>query len=192
MKNKKVISDISQDVRTKILETLRNHPEYKKLVTLRNQALMQGKPIKAMDLQYKMTGIEQAVLQEYINQWNGEIKALDELCQSMSDEDKDLINAYGNAVIMLSDVLESLIMDSNQLLKKYHPDYRIEMFDKLNDLAKEANKHVSLLNRYADDKFYTNTYGDTVDKLYDMIIKKSKSFINKLKKHEKKTDKKSA
>lgn len=192
MKNKKEISDIPQDVRTKILETLSTHPEYKKLVTLRNQALMEGRPIKAMELRSSMASLEDAVYEEYLKQWNGEIREMEELCQSMTEEDLDMMNAYGNAVIMLADVLESLVMDTNQLLKKYHPDFRLEAFDKLNQLAKEAGNHVRMLDRYSDDRFYTNTYCDTSDKLYDMIIKKSKSFINKMKKHEEKTNKKSA
>ena len=72
----------------------------------------------------------------------------------------------------------------NQLLKKYHPTYRIETFDQVVELGKEARERVKMLDNYAKDTYYTNTYGTTVDKLFEMVFNKVKSFISKIKKRE--------
>lgn len=186
-KQKLNINDIPQDVREQILRTLRETGEYKNLVKQRSRALMCGNPVKAMALGRKVTKLEQTLLEEYLKLCDWECKSIAQLRKSMSKEDEDLLNACGNAIIMLSDALETLIIESNSLLKKYHPGYRIEMFDKLNELAKEARKHVSMLDQYANDEFYTNTYGDTVDKLYEMILNKAKSFVRKMQRHETKS-----
>ena len=47
-----------------------------------------------------------------------------------------------------------------------------------------------MLDYHEEDKYYMNLYGDTADKLHDMIINQSKSFVNKIKKHEESVNKK--
>ena len=80
----------------------------------------------------------------------------------------------------------------NQLLKKYHPTFRIESFDKVAELSNEASGIVKMLDRYSEDEYYTNTYGTVVDNLFEMCFNKAKSFIGKIKKNEERANKKAA
>ena len=108
----------------------------------------------------------------------------------MNEEDKDLMSAYGNAIIMIADCLETICMDTNNMLQKYHPNFRIEMFDKLNELAKEARNHVRLIDGYENSEYYYNLFADVSDNMREMIVNKGRSFCNKLKAYEKRTNKK--
>lgn len=182
-KQKLNINDIPQDVREQILSVLRNTEDYRKLVKKQSHELMIGNPIKAMELGYKIAKCEQATLEKYLEQCESEIKSFEELCKAMPEEDVHSLNVCSVALIMLSDLIETFIIESNQILKRTHPNFTLEMFDKLNELGKEARKHVSMIDQCAKDEFYTNTYGDTADKLYEMILNKSKSFLRKQEKH---------
>lgn len=64
------------------------------------------------------------------------------------------------------------------------------MFDKLQELANEARSHVRLIDGYENSDYYYNLYGDSADKLKDLIVNKGKSFVNKLKAYEERTKKK--
>lgn len=182
-KQKLDINEIPQDVREKILSVLRSTEDYRNLVKKQSRELMIGNPIKAMELGHKIAKREQATLEKYLEQCEWEIKSFEKLQEDMPRKDAHLLNVYSIALIMLSDLIETFIIEANQILKKTHPIFTLEMFDKLNELGKEARRHVSMLDSYAKDKFYTNTYGDTVDKLFEMIRNKSKSFLGNLEKH---------
>lgn len=144
---------------------------------------MIGNPIKAMELGYKITKCEQATLEKYLEQCESEIKSFEELCKAMPEKDVHSLNVCSIALIMLSDLIETFIIESNQILKRTHPNFTLEMFDKLNELGKEARKHVSMIDQCAKDEFYINNYADTMDKLCEMILNKSKSFLRKQEKH---------
>lgn len=72
----------------------------------------------------------------------------------MSPEDREYINTCTNAIILICDMIETFTMDFNQVLKKYHPDYRLEMYDKIMQVGKEAKAHVKFMSECTD-----NVYG---------------------------------
>lgn len=89
---------------------------------------------------------------------------------------------------MLSDVLDSYIMDLNQLMKK-HTDHRVYGFDKLNQAVKEAKKVVAHFDVTINDEKAASLFGDFADDLYKLIFNKSSSYYNKLKNHAEKANK---
>lgn len=182
--------DIPKEVVEEMMKQVHEHEIYKKLMKKKNSCIRTGLYAKAMQISQQMKDIENECLKTYIDMWEGETKKVTDLVTDMTDEDKDYMSAVGNALVMVSDVLETLSIEANQKLKQYHPTFRIEMFDKLLELAKEAQKHVRMLDDYKSDEFYTNLYGDTTDKLTEMVINKAKSFVAKVKKHEESVNKK--
>ena len=167
-----------------IKKALRENSDYKKLDEKRISLYKQFRFAESANIQKKMKEIEQRAIDAYKKEFEGELKLVSELVQDMSQEDRDNMNYYGNMLIMMCDVIETTIVEMNQLLKKYHPSYSITTFDKVNELAQEAHARVSMLSVYNEDEFYTNHYGDTADKLFKLCYNQVKSFISKIKKHE--------
>ena len=110
---------------------------------------------------------------------------------AMPENDRKNLSILSYAVYMLSDVLDNYIMDLNLLMKK-HTDHRVYGFDKLNQAVKEARKVVVHFDGTIGDEKATSLFGDVSDELYKLIFNKSSSYYNKLKKHEKSVNKKTA
>lgn len=180
------INDLPKELANELVKKARQHDSYIKLMKRRNDYISTGQYVLAMQTFKAMSDVEETILKTYMENYTAEVRMLTDLTSSMQQEDKDMMNALGSLLTMLADMLETAVSDSNQLLNKYHPEYRIEMFDKLVKLGQEARSHVRLLDLARPSEYYTNLYGDTTDKLYELSINKAKSFVNKLNRYEKK------
>ena len=174
------------DIRVKI----RANKDYQKYVTKRAEHLRRGEIAQAMRVTKMMDEVERKAMHYYIAEAQRYKAKVNDLVKTMPEADQDLMCIYGDALVFLADVLESLVIEVNQILGRTHPDFRIEMFDRLVELGKEAKKHVRMLDYHEEDIYYTNLYGDTADKLNAMIVNQSKSFVNKIRRHEESINKK--
>lgn len=184
------INDLTPEVVESMREEIRASKEYQSLLIKKNNLLKQCRYMEAMNLSRTMEEVETLAIKEYLRHYEGEVRKVNELTASMTEEDKEMMSAYGNSLVMLADVMETMCIECNQLIQKYHPSFRIEMFDKLTELGKEAKKHVRMLDDYSTDDFYTSAYGDATDKLCEMAVNKAKGFIRKIKRHEESVNKK--
>ena len=162
---------------------VRNTQEYKSLERQKNMFIKAFRFVEANNTMKLMADLERRTLDAYISNYEGEVKKVSELIDCMSDEDRDKMNVYGNMLVMMCDVLETSIIEMNQLLKKYHPTFNIETFDEVKELGVAAKTRVRMLDDNVKDQYYTNTYGTHADKLFEMCYNKAKSFISKIKKH---------
>lgn len=193
MEKKKItLKDLPQDVVNEFKKELLKNEKYRELSNLRQAYIRTGNYMKAMQLFETMNKIEDIFAEQYASMYTREVRKIDELIASMSEEDQTVMHTYGNMLTMLADMLDTAVMDANQLLDKYHPDYHIEMFDKLKALGAEAKSFLRMLDNSNPDQFYLNLFGDTVDKLYEMSFNKARSFVTKLRKHEESVSKKAA
>lgn len=174
------------DIRVKI----RANKDYQKYVTKRAEHLRRGEMAQAMRVTKMMDEVERKAMHYYIAEAQRYKAKVNDLVKTMPEADQDLMCIYGDALVFLADVLESLVIEVNQILGRTHPDFRIEMFDRLVELGKEAKKHVRMIDYHEEDIYYTNLYGDTADKLNAMIVNQSKSFVNKIRRHEESVNKK--
>ena len=99
----------------------------------------------------------------------------------MSEEDREKMNIYTNAIIFLCDIIETLSIESDEILKKYHPDYNLEMFNKISQVGKEAKSHVKFMSDNTD-MIYQISFADEADDISELLFNKVKSFIRKLRK----------
>ena len=190
MERKLTIEELPKEIVDGMMSKIHKHPKYIGLAQKKAMYLKNGNYFLAMETAKAMEKIVKECLAEYIKHYEGECKKVNELTDSMTDEDRDTMAALGNSIVMMADCLETICMDCNGLLNKYHPNFRIEMFDKLQELANEARSHVRLIDGYENSDYYYNLYGDSADKLKDLIVNKGKSFVNKLKAYEERSKKK--
>lgn len=175
---------LSEKYIEELRKKIRRTPEYVKMENKRLAFLREFRFVEAVNIAKAMKDVEDRSIKTYIENLERESKSVRELTDTMVEQDRDTMNIYGNMLVMLCDLIETTSIEMNQLLKKYHPTYRIETFDQVVELGKEARERVKMLDNYAKDTYYTNTYGTTVDKLFEMVFNKVKSFISKIKKRE--------
>lgn len=176
---KLTINDLPEDV---VAEMRRMINEDSQMVALHNkkaQMIRAHRYADAMKITSDMKRIEACVINEYLANYEGEVKRMDNLMGGMSEEDIDTINTCTNSIIFLSDMIETFVMDANEILKKYHPDYRIEMFDKLTQLGKEAHNQIKFMSDCTQSQFQV-CFADSADDITELVRNKVRSFHRKL------------
>lgn len=184
------INDIDSSVSESIKKELRGKKDYINMVNRKNELLRKHKFIEAMSVSKLIEHIEELAINDFLRKYNGELVKVNTLLVAMTPEEQERMSAYGNALVLLADAMETAVIECNTLIQKYHPKTRIEMFDKLVEIGKEAKRHVRMLDDYQADEFYMQAYGDAADNLCELAVNKAKGFIRKVKKHEETTNKK--
>ena len=186
------INDIDSSVLESIKKELRGKKDYMNMVNRKNELLRNHKFIEAMRVSKLIEHIEELAINDFLRKYNGELVKVHTLLVAMTPEEQERMSAYGNALVLLADAMETAVIECNTLIQKYHPKTRIEMFDKLVEIGKEAKRHVRMLDDYQADEFYMQAYGDAADNLCELAVNKAKGFIRKVKKHEETTNKKTS
>lgn len=181
---KLTINDLPSDVVEKMKEAIRKDPKMQSLQQEKIKALRAYNYIEVSRLAKLIKDIENRVINDYLALYKGQSERMDSLMIDMSEEDRENMNVYTNTIIFLCDMIETLSSDSNQILKKYHPDYNLEMFDKITQLGQEAKSHVKFMSENTD-MIYQVTFADGADDISELLMNKVKSFIRKLRKKNK-------
>lgn len=158
-----------------------------KMVVLQQKkakAIQSHKYVEASRLSALIKEVEERTINTYLSNYGGQTERMDNLMKDMPDEDRELLNVYTNAIIFLCDMIESLSIDSDQILKKHHPEYRIEMFDKISQIGKEAKAHVKFMSENTN-MVYQVSFADGADDISELLLNKVKAFIKKLRRKEK-------
>jgi hypothetical protein len=115
-------------------------------------------------------GLESTLVEEKTN--------LGETLSKMSPEDRDKCILWVNAIPMLSDWIELLSMNVNEVVKKYSPDVRVSMYDQIIKLGKEAKKHVEFMGG-STSMSYRETFADNSDEMMERFLVEVKGFLDK-------------
>lgn len=145
-----------------------------------------GNMMQAMMAKKMMQKVEDNVFEEFFKQAYKTKVSMYEIMKDMSKEDQLTMNSYANGIMLLADVLDNIVCEMNNMVKRYKPYMRVTSFDDLKGLTKEAKKTVYTFDMNAKEKYAIDLFGITADNLFEMIVNKAKSFVNKLNGYEKK------
>lgn len=162
--------------------------EYRKMADAYQKHRLNGNVVQSMRLAKKMKDYEVEVFEGVARKYISRERITAGMILSMSDEDRKNMNILANSLLLMADVLDSLVVDANSILKKYTGQKSTD-FEKLNNLAKETKSLVSYFDNHLDNEQAQFLFGEMSDNLYKMTFNKAKSFINKLKKYEEETNK---
>lgn len=177
--SKLTINDLPEDVVEEMKKAIRAEAQMQVLQQKKLQALKAYNYVEVARLAKLIKEVEIRVINEYLSNYEGEAVRMDSLMLDMSEEDREKMNIYTNAIIFLSDMIETLTIESDQILKKYHPDYNLEMFNRLIQLGKEAKNHVKFMSENTD-MVYQVSFADGADDIAELLMNKVKAFIRKL------------
>lgn len=182
---KLTIKDLPKQVKDDMIKMISTSDEYQAIMKVRNRLLKERRYIEAQRETKRLKDIEDKTINRFLEKYSYIKQDVDTIVDNMNEEDQERLGAYVNGIVMLADVLETMIMESNAIFNKYAPDTRINSFDKLQQTARESANVVRMLDGNNNDEFYVNHYGDMTDNLCEMIVNKARSFYRKIKRHSK-------
>lgn len=178
--------DLPKDIQELVLKEIYATPKYMNLVATYQHHKAKGNMMQAMMAKKMMQEVEDNVFEEFFKQAYKTKVSMYEIIKDMNKEDQLTMNSYANGIMLLADVLDNIMIEMNQLVKRYKPDMKVVAFDNFNGVIKEAKKTVYTFDMNARDEYASDLFGITGNNLFQMIINKSKSFVKKLGEYEKK------
>lgn len=163
--------------------------EYRKMADAYQKHRLNGNVVQSMRIAKKMKDYEVEVFEGVARKYISKERITAGMILSMSDEDRKNMNILANSLLLMADVLDSLVVDANSILKKYTGQKSTD-FEKLNELAKETKSLVRYFDNHLDNEHAQFLFGEMSDNLYKLTFNKAKSFISKLKKYEEEINKK--
>ena len=132
--------------------------------------------------QHQLQEKKHSIEEEYLRQNAVYRKRVVDFKQNMSDEDQEILSINSNMVILLADMLETSVMNINEVFRRNNPEWRVEMFDNLTKLSRECAEQIKWMSKETDD-FYQNTFADIADNITEMVRNKVKSLLRKVYTH---------
>lgn len=178
-KKKLTKEDLPKELVEEMEKAIREDPQMVKLETKKREQIRKGMYIQAQNTKEMMNRIVDRVINDYLSTYKGEVVRMDELLKGMSEKDREDINVLSNCIVAMCDMIETFTMDCNSILHKYHPDFNIEMYDKLIEMGREAKVQMDFMAKNTD-MMYQCTFADFADDITVLVKNKVKSLVRKL------------
>ena len=180
MKKEITIDDLPLGVQRQMRDSIRKDSAFMELSGAWAELIKTGQFARSAILKKKMDQIEDETLRLYIKEYVVETsEPMINLLKEMNVDDVEQWNVNVNALILLCDMIETLVSECNQTLHKYHPDFRLEMFDRLGDLGEEVHQQVKFMSNCTTMMYQTN-FGDASDDIYELVMNKCRAFSRRM------------
>ena len=133
--------------------------------------------VTVLQLRQKLDRIREDTIRELLESENSEVRVLKSTELGLTRREIDEVNEFQIALYMLCDVMDSIIIDINSLLKRKNENVSIRMFDDIKELGKRVKERINYVERemdlIEDGELYDNS-----DNLYEMLMNKSRKTYN--------------
>lgn len=174
-------SEFSPELLTKIRERFDADPRIVRLRTEKERSQRSGNFVYALEIGKKIETIYEITLENYARDMRSEAVSMDREIKDIPSEDKDAMTECLLTLFMACDIIESAVLDLNDVLHKSKSDLDITSFDDIKELSKIAKGKLTYLQKNSE---YMNdlVWGERCDDMYAMMRNKAKSVIRKRKK----------
>lgn len=177
------IEDIPKKLEEELRQAIRDTDQFVKLKQRHGKLLMAGRFVEATRLAKELKGIEDKALIEHLKCLAQRTVSMQKITAMMTEEDQNEFAALSNGIMFAADMIETFVSEMNQKVHKYASDVTMPINEELNAVSGKAHEMIRLLSRYDKNEYFVNNYGDTADKLYEMVYNKAVSFARKMRKH---------
>lgn len=133
--------------------------------------------VTVLQLRQKLDKIKEDTIRELLESENSEVRVLKSTELGLTRREIDEVNEFQIALYMLCDVMDSIIIDINSLLKRKNENVSFRMFDDIKELGKRVKERINYVERemdlIEDGELYDNS-----DNLYEMLMNKSRKTYN--------------
>lgn len=182
MNEELTLEQLPKPLLEKLNETISKHPYMQRLVDKMMMQRSKGDYVGMAKTRAKMEETRKAIEDEYIRQNNVMRKRIAEFKQRMDDRQQEILAINSNMVIMLVDMLETSLIEINEVVSSVRSGYRVTLYDELLKLAKQCAAQIVWMSNETDD-FYQLTFADAADDITLMVRNKVKSLLRKVYRH---------
>lgn len=174
------VQEIPQDMLNEIRVRFESTPEVRQLRSSQQYAQRMGRFQEALDIAKRIERLFPVVLNEYIIKSESEVKALDTETADLPHNDKDEMMVKIMTLFMACDIIESAVIDLNDILHRTKPDIDITTFDDIRQVSEMAVMKLKYLQDKGD-YMKDLVWADRCDNMYDIMQSKARSIIRKRK-----------
>lgn len=182
---------ITPEIDKQVMLDIYAMPDYRKLLEKQREFMKAGLYANAIMIGQRMEKIKEMVYLEIAKKYISSEAYANQVIASFSEEEREKMTILANALYLMSDTLDSMVMEIHSILKKRGLDDDSH-FDKLSSVLKESKKAVYRFDMLLSDDYASKLAGDMSDSMYKLVYNKASSFSKKLKDYAEKEAKKRA
>lgn len=173
-----------KDIPNEMLQQIRN--QFESDVKVRRMRIRQnllqrnGDYIQAVEIGKLIEALFATTVDNYMEEAKKEVETFSLEDVGIPNEDIEKFNEYAVAMFMACDIIQSCIMDINDVLHKTDKNLYFEQFNDIKELGEIVKNKLSFLQN--NSKYMNNVFwGDKCDNMYSMMLNKAKAIIRKRK-----------
>lgn len=174
------IKDIPDSLLSLIKVRFDNDARVQNLRIRQNLCLRNGKLQAAMQIAEEIEALYAEVVRIYLEEADKKQVSFDTDTMNLPQADKDRMLELLMVLFMCCDIIESSVVDVNDVLHRTKKDLKITTFDDINNsmkMAEEKLKYLSKNSEYMND----NAWSDHCNNMYKLMQNKAKSIIRRYK-----------
>ena len=174
------VSDIPQELMSKIRESFEAEPKIRELRVQQQMLMRTGKYADALALAQQVDLLFNRVVFEYLENARNEVEQVDIAAMEMPIEDKEDLMRHLLVCFMCADIIESSVIDMDDILHRYDKNTYMEMFNDIRQVMSMAKEKLSYLQQnsgYLKDL----VWGEKCDNMYEMMLSKAGAIMRKMK-----------
>ena len=176
----KKVSDIPQELMSKIRESFESEPKVRELRVQQQMLMRTGKYDAALALAQQVDVLFNRVVFEYLENARNEVEKVEIATLNIPLNDKEDLMKRLLVCFMCADIIESSVIDMDDILHRYDKNTYMEMFNDIRQvmsMAKEKLRYMQQNSGYMKDL----VWGEKCDNMYDMMLSKAGSIMRKMK-----------
>ena len=176
------LEQLPQPLLDRLHEVIGKHPYMRNLESKLNTQRIRGDYVGMAKTRAKMEETRRAIEDEYIRQNNVMRQRIAEFKTKMTEAQQDVMAINSNKVILLVDMLETALIEINEVVSAVRSGYRVTLYDELLKLSKECAAQIRWMANETDE-YYQLTFADTADDITELVNNKVKALLRKVYKH---------
>ena len=173
------VSDIPQELMSKIRESFESEPKIRELRVQQQMLMRTGKYDAALALAKQVDVLFNRVVFEYLENARNEVEQVEVATLDMPIKDKEDLMKRLLVCFMCADIIESSVVDVDDILHRYDKNTYMEMFNDIRQvmsMAKEKLRYMQQNSGYMKDL----VWGEKCDNMYAMMVSKAGSIMRKM------------
>ena len=173
------VSDIPQELMSKIRESFESEPKVRELRVQQQMLMRTGKYDGALVLAKQIDALFNRVVFEYLDKTENEVQKVEIATLDMPIKDKEELMKRLLVCFMCSDIIESSVIDMDDILHRYDKNTYMEMFDDIRQvmsMAKAKLRYMQSHSGYMKDL----VWGEKCVNMYAMMLSKAGAIMRKM------------
>lgn len=174
------VNDLPQELLSKIREQFYATPKVRQMEVTRQMFLRNGNLTAALAMAQDIETLYNKCVYEYMEQNKEQVEQVEIAKAEMSIDDKEELMRRLLVCFMCADIIESSVIDMDDILHRYDKNMYMEMFNDIRQvmhMSKEKLKYLQENSGYMKDL----VWGDKCDDMYEMVLSKAGAIMRKRK-----------